>query len=77
MQHGYYIKTNEENKLLFELAYVENNGNFKEHGTCFDTVDLAQKVAQEHYEEIILENILVLRPFPPKVHKIDPKLSIK
>ena len=58
MRFGYYIKPNEINNHIYELAYVEYNGAFKEHGVLFERLELAQEVATKHYHEQILANIL-------------------
>ncbi|MBY0379688.1 MAG: hypothetical protein K2P99_04740 [Burkholderiales bacterium] len=58
MRYGYFIKPNEENNNIYELAYVENSGVFKEHGNLFDSVELAKQVAAKHYREQVIANIL-------------------
>ena len=58
MRWSYYIKPNDTDKNNFELAYVEHNGNFQEHGKLFDCITDAKLVAQQHYEDIILKNTI-------------------
>ncbi len=58
MRYAYYIKLSEKNSCSFELAYVENNGNFQEYGVVFDSLESAQKIATKHYHEQVCENIL-------------------
>lgn len=58
LRWSYYIKSSEENKNIFELAYVENNGSFQEYGKLFEDVNSAQKIAQQHYEDILVQHII-------------------
>lgn len=55
MRWSYYIKP-EQNK--FQLAYIEENGDFNEHGVDFDSLESAKEVATSHYHQQVSANIL-------------------
>lgn len=55
MRWSYYIKP-EQNK--FQLAYIDDNENFSEHGVDFDNLESAKEIATEHYQQHVSANIL-------------------
>lgn len=59
MRWSYYIKPSESDKNSFELAYVEHNGDFQEHGKLFANIKDAQEIAKQHYKERVSANIVI------------------